>query len=148
MAILSVDRIRLQATAVDKMDAIRQTGELLVATGAVASEYVEGMLAREETMSTYLGCGVSIPHGQYEDRDHIYHTAISVLQLPDGVEWEPGKVAYLVIGIAASSDEHIGVLARLAEAIEDKEITQQLVHTTDPTVILRYLGDNKVESIE
>lgn len=139
MAILAENRIQLGATAVDKSDAIRQSGELLVKSGCVQPGYVEGMLAREETMSTYLGNGVSIPHGQYDNRSQIIKTGISVLQLPDGVEWEDGEKAYLVIGIAAAADEHVGVLSNLAEAIEDEEIAQQMITTQDPGMILNTL---------
>lgn len=140
MAILSTDRIQLQATAIDKTDAIRQAGQLLVDSGCVQARYVDGMLAREETMSTYLGNGVSIPHGQYDNRDDILQTGISVLQIPAGVEWEDGEKAYLVIGIAASSDEHVGVLANLAEVIEDEELTLKLSQTTDPMLVLNELS--------
>ena len=141
MSILALNRIKLQATATDKEDAIRQAGELLVRSGAVAPNYVNGMLAREETMSTYLGEGVAIPHGQYDNRADIFETGISVLQIPEGVIWEDGEKAYLVIGIAASQDEHVGVLAKLAEAIEDEDITQKLHTTTDPEEVLAILGD-------
>jgi phosphocarrier protein FPr len=140
MPILSPDRIHLQASAVDKADAIRQAGELLVKTGCVKPAYVEGMLARERSMSTYLGSGVSIPHGLFENREDILSTGISVLQVPAGVEWDEGESAYLIIGIAASSDEHVGVLASLAEAIEDEDITRTLIETTDPNDILKYLS--------
>lgn len=145
MTIVSAKRIRLGATAVSKADAIRQAGQLLVQSGCVEPGYVDGMLAREEIMSTYLGNGVSIPHGQHENREQILQTGISVLQLPEGIEWEDGEKAHLVIGIAASADEHVGVLANLAEAIEDEEITHKLVHTTDPAVILAELGKEQVE---
>lgn len=149
MTILSEQRIRLQASASDKFDAIRQAGELLVAGGCVMPEYVDGMLAREGSMSTYLGSGVAIPHGQYENRDHVLFTGVSVLQLPAGVEWEPGELAHLIIGIAATSDEHVGVLSRLAGAIEDENILQQLVHTTDPQIILALLSaDPESESVD
>lgn len=140
MAILSADRIQLQATAQDKADAIRQAGLLLVNSGCVQARYIEGMLAREETMSTYLGNGVSIPHGQYDNRDDILQTGISVLQVPEGVEWEDGEKAYLIIGIAASSDEHVGVLSNLAEVIEDEALALKLSQTTDPAFILAALG--------
>lgn len=140
MDILATERIQLQATARDKTDAIRQAGQLLVDSGCVTAAYVDGMLAREETMSTYLGNGVSIPHGQFDNRADILQTGISVLQLPAGVEWEDGEKAYLVIGIAASSDEHVSVLANLAEVIEDEEMTQRLIDTVDPGLILEQLS--------
>lgn len=145
MDVLAHDRIRLQASATDKSDAIRQAGELLVSSGCVEPPYVEGMLAREATMSTYLGNGVCIPHGEFEDRSYIRRTGISVLQLREGVEWEDGEKAYLVIAIAASEDEHVGVLANLAEAIEDEDVTEQLITTTDPQFILATLEKEATE---
>ncbi len=146
MAILSTDRIQLGGHAADRSDAIRQAGQLLVQTGCVTPEYIDGMLTREQSMSTYLGSGVSIPHGMFENREQILKTGISVLQLPDGVVWdEEGEKAHLVIGIAASSDEHVGVLASLAEAIEDEDTTRLLIETTDPNVIMKYLSGSQAE---
>ena len=141
MAILEINRIQVQAVAAEKKEAIQKAGELLVKSGCVAPAYVDGMLAREETMSTYLGNGVAIPHGQYENRDDVFQTAISVLQIPEGVEWEDGEKAYLIIGIAATSDEHVGVLSKLAEVVEDEDLVEKLSQTSDPELILSTLGD-------
>ena len=49
-------------------------------------------IAREQTMSTYIGNGVAIPHGQHENLGEVHRTGISVLQLPNGVD---GPVARL-----------------------------------------------------
>src|SRR5215211_6353141 len=126
MTIVTLETVRLQARAHDKLDAIRQAGELLIQGGCVEPPYVNGMLAREQIMSTYLGNGVAIPHGQHENLAEVRRTGISVLQLPEGVEWEEGELAYLVIGIAANADEHVGVLANLAKVIEDPDAAEQL----------------------
>jgi len=141
MSILTDDLILLQAKAESKEDAIRKCGQLLVDGGRVEAGYVDGMLARERTMSTYLGNGVSIPHGEYDNRAQILKTGLSILQIPQGVEWEDGEKAYLVIGIAAQEDEHVNVLANLAEAVEEEEITRLLISTKDKQVILDYLGE-------
>ena len=141
MAILSKDLILLQAKVESKEDAIRKCGQLLIDAGRVEAGYVDGMLAREKTISTYLGNGVSIPHGEFDNRAQILKTGLSVLQIPAGVEWEDGEKAYLIIGIAAQEDEHVTVLANLAKAIEDEEITQALISTVDKQVILDYLGE-------
>jgi phosphocarrier protein FPr len=143
MNILTADRIKIQATAVDKMDAIRQAGELLVSSGCVTPAYVAGMLAREQSMSTYLDNGVAIPHGQYENKDAVIKTGISVVQIPEGVIWEDDEdaveKAYLVVGIAAVSDEHVDVLTALADIVEDEELIKQLHTTSDPLFILKSL---------
>ncbi|HEY0607357.1 MAG TPA: PTS sugar transporter subunit IIA [Herpetosiphonaceae bacterium] len=140
MGIVSPETVRIGGQASDKADAIRQAGDLLVQGGCVESGYVDGMLARESTMSTYLGNGVAIPHGQNANRAQIRRTGISVLQLPGGVEWEPGEQVYLVIGIAASADEHVGVLSNLAEIIEDPDMAMHLARVTDPHEIVQRLN--------
>ena len=147
MAILSKDRISLQASAADKAGAIRKAGELLVKSGCVSPEYIDGMLTREQSMSTSLGNVVAIPHGIYENRAHILRTGISVLQVAEGVEWDEGEKVYLVIGIAASSDEHVGVLSNLADVIDHEETLAELLSTSDPDVILKHLSEKQFSSI-
>lgn len=149
MAILSKDRISLQASATDKAEAIRKAGELLVSSNCVLPEYIDGMLAREQSMSTSLGNGVAIPHGIYENREHILQTGISVLQLTEGIVWDEedeSQKVFLVIGIAASSDEHVGVLSNLAEVVDDEESLAELLKTDDPEVVLKYLGEKEESS--
>ena len=143
MPILSKDRISLQASAADKADAIRKAGELLVTSGCVLPQYVDGMLAREQSMSTSLGNGIAIPHGILENREHILTTGISVLQLKDGVEWDEGETVFMIIGIAASSDEHVGVLSNLADAVDNEETLAELLKTTDPDVVVKHLGEKQ-----
>ena len=143
MSILSKDRIQLNATAADRDDAIRKAGELLVNSGCVLPQYVEGMLKRETTMSTCLGGGVAIPHGMYENKEHVLQTGISVLQVPAGVEWDSDETVYLVIGIASSSDEHVGILASLADVVDDENNLKELIGATSPDVILKLLDTSE-----
>jgi len=129
----------LGAQAADKVDAIRQAGELLVKAGCVEPTYVDGMLAREQVMSTYLGSGIAIPHGELADLQSVHHTGVSVLQLPEGVNWGPGERAYLVVGLASTNDEHVTVLNNLVDLLQAPEMIPQLIYTTDPMVIINKL---------
>jgi mannitol/fructose-specific phosphotransferase system IIA component len=138
--ILSLETVEVQARVSSKEEAITRAGELLVRAGCVEKDYVKGMLARELTMSTFIGNGVSIPHGEFGDLQLVNRTGISVLQVPEGVEWEEGNIAYLVVGIAAVGDEHIKVLQNLAEVVEDESIAEMLAHTTDAQVIVDHLN--------
>lgn len=140
MTILTLSNIGLGASVVDKSDAIRQAGQLLADSGCIRSEYIDGMLAREETMSTYLGNGVAIPHGTHDSIKYIQKSGISVLQVPDGVEWEEDEIAYLIIGIASSSDDHIEILSNLADVVEDEDEVMKMARTTDPQLILDALS--------
>lgn len=139
MDILTQQTIRLNAQAVDRANAIKQSGQLLVNAGYVAPSYVDGMLAREQVLSNYLGHGLAIPHGRPEDQKDVYHTGMSVLQLPHGVDWEPGQRAFLVIGLAAVSHEHFAILTNLVEVLRDQRTIQELICTTDPMVIIERL---------
>src|SRR4051812_28405912 len=107
---LTSQNVQLHAHARNKEDAIRQAGGVLVAAGNIAPDYVESMLGREQQANTYLGNGIAIPHGMGKDRELIARTGVSVVQFPDGVEWNPGQTVRIVVGIAAKSDEHLSIL--------------------------------------
>ncbi len=131
--------VRLQSNAANKQEAIRQAGQLLVDSGYIEAGYVSSMLGREEVANTYLGNGISIPHGLPKDRDLIKQTGIAVVQVPKGVTWNPGETAKLIVGIAAKSDEHIEVLRRLTRVLGDQEQVARLTGTTDPRDIIEAL---------
>ncbi|MBB2167359.1 phosphoenolpyruvate--protein phosphotransferase [Gluconacetobacter aggeris] len=133
--------IRIDARAANKDDAIRQAGQLLVAAGCVIPGYEESMIRREQVANTYLGSGVAIPHGTGDDKGLVRQDGIVVLQFIDGIEWNPGQVAHLVVGIAAGSDSHIAILRRLTRLIQNEARLQELVATRDPDVISAALRD-------
>jgi PTS system mannitol-specific IIA component len=114
--LLSGDAVRLGLRASDRFDAVRLSGDVLVEIGAVDPPYIDAMLKREEQISTSLGEGFAIPHGTDESRRWIHETRLAFLQFPDGVDWGDDKVV-VCIGIAALGDEHVGLLARLAEVL-------------------------------
>ena len=101
------------------------------------------MFAREAQENTYLGNGVAIPHGTPQSRHLIKETAIAVLQVPGGIDWEDGEgePAYLIVGIAASDNEHLAVLKRLSTVVGDEEVAERLAKTTDAEDIRRALSD-------
>jgi|SRR5271157_4075964 len=143
--VLTSEMVFLGAQAANKVDAIRQAGELLFKAGCIAPSYINGMLAREQVMSTYLGNGIAIPHGELADLRSVYRVGVSVLQLTEGVEWEPGKRAYLVIGLATINIAHIDVLTNLIDLLQAPETIIQLVHATDPMVIVETLTRRRSE---
>jgi mannitol PTS system EIIA component len=146
MEILTGEMILLNAQAADKTDAIRQVGQVLIKAGCVAPSYLDGMLAREQVMSTYLGNGIAIPHGELADLQSVFRAAVSVLQLPEGVEWEPGERVYLVIGLASKGLELAEVLTNLVELLQAPEAIQQLVHAADPMDIVKRLTHERSET--
>ena len=136
---LGVGDVRLAVYARDRADAIRAVGALLVEGGYIDPGYVSSMLGREEQANTFLGSGVAIPHGLGKDRALIHRTGIAVIQLAESIEWVPGQTVWLVVGIAAQSDEHIGVLAALTDVLDDRTVSQRLAATTSAAEVVAAL---------
>jgi phosphotransferase system HPr (HPr) family protein len=136
---LTQGNILLNARAQDKTEAIRIAGNLLVDAGNMQPGYIDSMLLREKVANTYLGNGIAIPHGLPRDRDLILRTGISVSQFPDGVQWHQGETVYLVVAIAARSDEHIELLANLTDVLDDPQTVHRLATTSDPLDIIARL---------
>lgn len=136
--LLDREAVRLDATATGREDAIRQCGEALVRAGAVDPTYVEAMLERERSVSTYVGEGVAIPHGTLEGKDAVRHDAVSFVRFPGGVAWGEHRVV-LCIGIAARGDGHVRLLSELAQILLDADRARALRETEDIDEVVRLL---------
>ena len=137
--VLALSSIKVGAKAADKWEAIAESGALLVKGGYVKMDYVDAMAEREKVATTYLGMGIAIPHGTQNAKRDVIRTGISVVQYPEGVDFD-GEKAYLVIGIAGVGDEHLELLARVSEALDDEEVLEKLKSTTDPADIYEVLN--------
>ncbi len=126
---LSQQDIHLGAVAGNKEEAIRQVAAALTQAGRVSEGYVEGMLKRELQTSTYLGNGIAIPHGTTDTRDLVLDTGVQVFQFPQGIEWGEEQTAYVVIGIAARSDEHLTLLRQLTHVLSDDSVSERMAKT-------------------
>jgi multiphosphoryl transfer protein len=132
--VLSRSAVQVGGTAATQREAIEKVGGVLVAEGLVTPAYVEAMHAREAIVSTYLGNGIALPHGTNDAQDAVRRTGLAVIQFPAGVPWgdEPAR---LVIGLAATSDDHIAILSRLAGILDDAKLCERLGQSTDPLEI-------------
>jgi PTS system mannitol-specific IIA component len=130
--------IRLAEQADDRDDAIRRCGQTLVAIGAVDQSYVEGMLERERSISTYVGEGVAIPHATLAGKAAVRHDALAVLRFPAGVDWA-GEPVSVCVAIAAKGDGHVALLSELAQILMDPDRARQLREATEVEDVLRLL---------
>ncbi|MDK9697392.1 MAG: phosphoenolpyruvate--protein phosphotransferase [Siculibacillus sp.] len=137
--LLSTGLVRLAARPATKEAAIREACQMLIAAGHIEPGYAESMLRREGVANTFLGHGVSIPHGMIEDRGLIRSNGLAILQVPAGVEWNPGQTTRFVVAIAAQSDAHIDVLRRLTRLLQDEPALERLIATSDAAEIVAAL---------
>lgn len=139
--ILNEGNILLNVAAEGKYEAIERTGKLLAANGYVEPDYIEGMRKREDEVTTYIGNGISIPHGTSQYVNSIKASGIVVLQYPDGVDFGEGNVAYILIGIAGKNDEHLEILSAIALVCQDEENVSKLRHAATKAEIISILTE-------
>ncbi|MGI5151268.1 PTS sugar transporter subunit IIA [Plantactinospora sp. CA-294935] len=137
--------IRLTEVAADRDEAIRRCGEALVDIDSVHPEYVQTMLARERSVSTYVGEGVAIPHGTLAGKDLVHRDALAVLRFPAGVDWG-GQPVTVCVAIAARGNGHVELLASLAEILLDTDRARALREATDPEDVLALLTPVREDS--
>ncbi len=128
--LLAESSIRLDQTATSREDAVRQCGQALLEAGAVDASYIDAMLQREQTVSTFVGEGVAIPHGTLAGKEAVKQDALVVLRFPDGVDWD-GNDVRVCVGIAAAGGGHIALLSQLAEVLLDPEKAERLRNATE-----------------
>ena len=137
--IIIADGIKLGQKPVTKEAAIQAAGELLVKLGYVDESYVDAMQEREKLVSTYMGMGVAIPHGTTQAKGTVKKTGIVFLQYPEGVDFGSEK-AQLVFGIAGIGDEHLDLLSKLCNLLEDPALLETLKTTDDVEWVLEQLS--------
>lgn len=144
---LSKNDITLSQSATDKFEAIKSIAQSLTDKGLVEQGYVEGMLNRENQNSTFLGNGIAIPHGTTDTRSMVKTTGVAVHHFPEGVEWGDGNTVYVAIGIAAKSDEHLGILKQLTKVLGADGVEERLRNAKNEDDIIALLhGDVQLEA--
>ncbi|WP_099467318.1 PTS sugar transporter subunit IIA [Konateibacter massiliensis] len=137
--LLQKKNIILNCQPKPKEDVIRHVGGLLYEGGYVDADYADAMILREETFSTNIGNGIAIPHGVEEAKKKIQNSGIAVMVFPDGTLWNDEKV-YIVIGIAGAGEEHLDILANIAEKLSTPEAVQDLIGSDTDTIFNTFTG--------
>ncbi|HHF3258539.1 fused PTS fructose transporter subunit IIA/HPr protein [Vibrio diabolicus] len=144
---LNKNDITLSQSATDKFAAIKNIAQSLIDKGLVEQGYVEGMLNRENQNSTFLGNGIAIPHGTTDTRSMVKTTGVAVHHFPQGVDWGDGNTVFVAIGIAAKSDEHLGILKQLTKVLGADGVEERLRNAKNEDEIIALLhGDVQLEA--
>lgn len=139
--VLSEDTIILNAKVDNKESAIQLAGQLLVDNGFVEESYIEKMLEREMLTSTYIGNHVAIPHGTEDAKRVVKASGISIVQIPEGVDFGGNNVAKLVIGIAGKDNEHLEILSKIAIVCSEPENVEKIVNAQTKEEFLSFFAE-------
>jgi len=125
---LTEDALHLQCRATHKNEAIHIAASALEKAGYVKPGFEQAMLLREKSVSTYIGAGFALPHCAKENLDLVIQSVFQVFQFPDGVSWGKGKIVFIVVAVAATKNEHIQILADIADLLGDEVKTTLLAN--------------------
>jgi mannitol PTS system EIIA component len=136
--ILSPENVELGASLSSQEEAIRRAGEILVENGHVEDRYIDSMFEREESVSTFMGNDVAIPHGTNDSKQWVSKSGLSVITVPEGVEYGDGNVARLIVGIAGKGEEHLDILSKIALVVSEEENVERIVGSKTKEELLSY----------
>ena len=137
--ILSEENIALNVKVKDKEEAIRYAGKILVENAYTTPKYIEHMMERERRFSVYIGNHLAIPHGIESSDSEIYTSGLSVVQIPEGVDFGDGNIAYVVIGIAGKDGTHLNMLSNIALICAEEENIEKMRHAENKQEIMELL---------
>lgn len=138
--VLTRERISIQGSATTRDDAIREAGRMLVDAGAVTAEYLDYMLERERSVSTYMGNYLAIPHGTNEGKDTIRDSALSFVRYDTPIDWDGNEVRF-VVGIAGKDNGHLEILSKIAIIFSDEDEVQKLLDADSADAVFALLAD-------
>ena len=124
--VLTLSQIKMPGTARSKDDAIREAGDILVDVGAVEPAYIDSMFEREQSVSTYMGNYLAIPHGTNESKESIKRSALSVIRYDEPIDWDGNEVRF-ALGIAGYQGGHMDILSRIAIVFSDTDEVDKLL---------------------
>ena len=137
--VLTLAQVRIHPGSVEKREAMREAADILEAAGAVTSDYFQAMQEREQTVSTYMGNELAIPHGTNEMKAAILASALSFVRYDGGVDWDGQPVSF-VVGIAGRGDEHLEILSRIAILFSDEDDVARLKSLDTPEELYEALA--------
>jgi PTS system mannitol-specific IIA component len=129
--VLSIGQVRIHSGSATRDEAMREAADILQSAGAVTGAYYDAMLQREQTVSTYMGNELAIPHGTNETKGEILESALSVVRYDGGVDWDGNPVTF-VVGIAGKGDEHLEILSQIAILFSDEDEVERLKTAQTP----------------
>ncbi|MFD5854134.1 PTS mannitol transporter subunit IICBA [Cytobacillus oceanisediminis] len=137
--LLRPENIFLNKEFADKEEAIRFAGRVLVDAGYVEESYIEAMIERDNITSTYMGNDVAIPHGTEEAKKAVIKSGFTVIQVPNGVDFDGQKVR-LIFGIAGKDGTHLEILSGIAVTCSDMDNIEKLAAAVSVQTIMDIIG--------
>ena len=143
--ILHERRISLDNPAASKKKALETAAELLAVGSQILSPepIFEKLLERERLGSTGLANGIALPHARIKG---ITEPVGAFIRLTQGVEFDsldeqPVDLVFALLVPEAANEQHLELLADLAQLFRIADLRQQIRQSTDSRQILFLLTE-------
>ena len=128
--ILEPERIDAHAEAGSKKRALEYLSQLISKNepSMDSGEIFNSLLAREKLGSTGVGKGVAIPHGRMKSCSKPIGALIKLNQAIDfdAIDNDPVDLLFALLVPEESTEEHLQILASIAEMFNDNDFRQKL----------------------
>src|SRR2546427_7482074 len=142
-ALLPIAAIRLNVPATDWRDAVRASGDALVAGGITTPAYTDQMIAIVEQLGPYIVIAPGIALAHARPSDAVLQPGLSWVTLAQPVRFghKDNDPVTLVVGLAApDSSSHVQALATLAGLLDDRSRRDTLLRAKTPRDVLEAIG--------
>jgi len=146
--IIAPERVVCDLDASSKKRVLEKISDMIVTNTSstmATQDIVDSLTARERLGSTGIGYGVAIPHGRVKTTDK---TIAAFVQLHEGIDFDAADnqsvdLLFALLVPEESTDEHLQLLAQLAEMFSDESFRTQLRATKDQDAIYKLLSSWK-----
>ena len=140
--ILPASNVLLDLLATSKKRAFEQASLLFENhQGLSRATVFDSLFARERLGSTALGHGVAVPHGRVKGMDQPLAAFARLAQpvLFDSPDNQPVMLLLFLLVPETATQQHLDILAELAQLMSNKALRQALGTETDPVAVHRML---------
>ncbi len=130
------------ADIVSKKRLLEEAGRLIEGShGVSATEVFDSLFSREKLGSTALGYGIAIPHGRIKGLKEavcaFFRLATPLdYDAPDGM---PVDLVFVLLAPATATDQHLQILAELAQMLSGKSVRERLRAAPDAESLYRLI---------
>jgi PTS system nitrogen regulatory IIA component len=141
--LIKIDQIQLNLPISSKKKALEAVSEIVSDNYPEfnTTKVFETLIERERLGSTGIGHGVALPHGRLIECTDAIGIFISLSEGIDydAIDQEPVTLLFALLVPENSTEEHLAILAKLAEFFRQQENREKLEQATSPETVYNLL---------
>ncbi|MBL8259736.1 MAG: PTS IIA-like nitrogen regulatory protein PtsN [Candidatus Competibacteraceae bacterium] len=146
------ERVVCDREVASKKRALEVLSELLATgqAGLAARPIFDSLIGRERLGSTGLGHGVALPHGRFQQSERAIGAFVKLKKGVDfdAIDRQPVDLIFGLLVPDHYTDEHLKILAYLAEMFSDRDFCRQLREAASDRALFQLIEDWKPKAID